>query len=85
VTTRSKNEKLNNARFQRGTLIASGFIAGGSLFGVLNAFLRFGGFDWFNTAWAGSTGGELAGLMMFILLFIYILWDSMRAREDVSS
>ena len=40
VSTRTKNEKLNNARFQRGTLIASGFIAGGALFGVFNAFLE---------------------------------------------
>ncbi len=40
VTSRTKNEKLNNARFSRGTLIASGFIAGGSLFGVFYAFLR---------------------------------------------
>lgn len=81
VTTRSKNEGLNNARFSRGTLIASGFIAGGSLFGVLNAFLRFGGYNWYNTAWAESRGAELTGLGMFILLIAYSVWDSMRAKE----
>ena len=90
VTTRSKNEKLNNARFSRGTLIASGFIAGGSLFGVLNAFLKFfdqevwsfGYSNWYASAWADSHSGEITGLIMFILLFSYALWDSMRAKEE---
>ena len=82
VTTRSKNEKLNNARFSRGTLIASGFIAGGSLFGVIGAFLKFGGIDFFNAPWAGSNSGEILGLVMFLLLVAYAIWDSLRAREE---
>jgi len=73
VSTRSTNEKLNNARLSRGTLIASGFIAGGSLFGVLNAFLRFWGADWVNTAWVETRGAEIMGLLMFLLLIMYIL------------
>jgi putative OPT family oligopeptide transporter len=87
VSTRTKNEKLNNARLQRGTLIASGFIAGGALLGVLNAFLKFidqqwsfGYANWFNARWAESTNGEIAGLVMFALLFAYALWDSMRGK-----
>jgi putative OPT family oligopeptide transporter len=82
VSSRSKNEKLNNARFSRGTLIASGFIAGGSLFGVLGAFLKFGGIDWFNYAWAETHGAEVLGLVMFAVLVVYILWDSLRATEE---
>ena len=88
VSTRSKDEALNNARFQRGTLIASGLIAGGSLFGVLNALLRFSIIQFqldinpFNAAWAGSHGGELLGLGMFGLLFAYAVWDSMRAKVE---
>ncbi len=82
ATTRTKNEKLNNARFQRGTLIASGFIAGGSLFGVIGAFLKFGGFDWYNAEWAESNSGEILGLVMFLALIAYTLWDSMRAKEE---
>lgn len=90
VTSRSKNEKLNNARFSRGTLIASGFIAGGSLFGVLSAFLKFfdqevwnfGYAGWYATSWAESNRGEIAGLIMFVLLASYALWDSMRAKEE---
>jgi putative OPT family oligopeptide transporter len=90
VTTRSKNEKLNNARFSRGTLIASGFIAGGSLFGVLSAFMKFfdqevwsfGYANWYATSWADSHSGEITGLIMFALLCSYALWDSMRAKEE---
>jgi putative OPT family oligopeptide transporter len=89
VTSRSKNERLNSARFSRGTLIASGFIAGGSLFGVLNAFLRFidqqsnfGYTQWYLATWAETHGAEIAGLCMFILLFAYTVWDSMRAKEE---
>ncbi|MDE3059075.1 MAG: oligopeptide transporter, OPT family [Bacteroidota bacterium] len=82
VSTRSKNEKLNNARLSRGTLIASGFIAGGSLFGVLGAFLKFGGIDWMNYAWAESHGAEVLAVVMFILLIAYTVWDSLRAKVE---
>jgi putative OPT family oligopeptide transporter len=88
VTSRSRNEKLNNARFSRGTLIASGFIAGGALFGVFVAFLKFldpllhlGVNEWFMTSWEG-THGEVAGLVMFLLLAAYMVWDTMRAEEE---
>ncbi len=89
VSTRSKDEKLNNARFQRGTLIASGFIAGGALLGVFNAFLKFidqtwefGYAGWYHEHWADSANGEITGLVMFALLFAYALWDSMRAKAE---
>jgi len=89
VTSRSKDEKLNNARFSRGTLIASGFIAGGSLFGVLNAFLKFvdqqkpfGYANWYLGHWAETHNAEIVGLIMFIALFAYTVWDSMRARTE---
>ncbi|HUI11632.1 MAG TPA: oligopeptide transporter, OPT family [Bacteroidota bacterium] len=88
VTTRSRNEKLNSARFSRGTLIASGFIAGGALFGVLAAFLRFldqylhvGVADWYLSSWEANAG-QVAGLVMFVLLVAYTLWDTMRAKEE---
>lgn len=89
VSTRTKNEKLNNARLSRGTLIASGFIAGGSLFGVLNAFLKFAdqqtsfGYEqWFMASWAETHGAEIVGLIMFALLFAYTVWDAMRGKEE---
>ncbi|MCX6137612.1 MAG: oligopeptide transporter, OPT family [Ignavibacteriales bacterium] len=90
ATSRSTNEKLNNARFSRGTLIASGFIAGGALFGVLNAFMRFfddqlyrfGYTSWYNAELAESHQGEFVAIVMFILLAAYTLWDTMRAKEE---
>ena len=82
VTTRSKDEKLNTARFSRGTLIASGFIAGGSLFGVLSAFLRFGNLDLMVGTWAETHVGEIIGLAAFILLFAYMVFDAMRAKRE---
>jgi putative OPT family oligopeptide transporter len=82
VTSRSKEERINNARFSRGTLIASGFIAGGSLFGVLSAFLKFGGMDWYNASLAESGTGEIIGLVMFISLIAYSVWDSLRAKPE---
>ncbi len=93
VTTRTKNERLNQARFSRGTLIASGFIAGGALFGVFYAFLRFldqslkntidlGVQGWYFAAWAESTRGEITGLIVFILLVSYAVWESLRAKPE---
>ena len=43
VSTRSKDEEVNKARQEKGTLLASGFIAGGALMGVVSAAMRFGG------------------------------------------
>jgi putative OPT family oligopeptide transporter len=82
VTSRSKDEKINNARFSRGTLIASGFIAGGSLFGVIAAFLKFGDIDLAIPGWAATPGGELVGLGAFLLLFAYMIMDTMRAKPE---
>jgi len=83
VTSRSKDEKLNNARSSRGTLIASGFIAGGSLFGVIAAFLRFGNVNLVAIpGWSETPGAEIMGLGAFILLFLYMVVDSMRAKTE---
>ncbi len=82
VSTRSKNEGLNKARKERGTLIASGFIAGGALMGVVSALLRYFGFNWINNDWYESHSAELVGLIMFALLCSYVIWDSMRAKAE---
>ncbi|MBE0556250.1 MAG: OPT/YSL family transporter, partial [Proteobacteria bacterium] len=82
VSSRSKSEKLNTARQSRGTLIASGFIAGGSLFGVIGAFLRFGDIDMLSATWQESHGAEILAIGMFALLAAYLVWDSMRAKEE---
>lgn len=82
IKSSSKNDALNQARYQRGTLIASGFIAGGSLFGVIGALLRFLGLDLFNQGWQATTGAEALAIIMFALLIVYIVWDSLRAKVN---
>ncbi len=80
--THSKDEKLNNARFSRGTLVASGFIAGGALFGVISALLRFSGFNWFNVHWAESQNAEIIGMVMLTAIILYFMWETMRAKVE---
>ena len=73
VTTRSKDETVNKARGEKGNLIASGFIAGGALMGVVSALLRFGGVSFDYSAWWANPLSELASLVAYILLIIYFI------------
>ena len=82
VSHRSTDEKVNNARLQRGTLIASGFLAGGSLFGVLGAFLRFGGINWLDVEWQGTLGAHILGYVAFLGLLTYMISDTMRGKPE---
>ncbi len=88
----SKNEDLVKKRKERGTLIASGFIAGGAIMGVLSAFIVFFGKQLIDQSWtlmtaigtehwAESSGGEIVGFVMFVMLLIYLYWDSTRIKE----
>ena len=76
VGSRSKDENVNKARRERGTLIASGFIAGGALMGVISAILKFAGLDWF-MSWSGA---EMLAVVMYILIILYFIYDSMKAK-----
>ena len=73
VTSRSKDEAVNKARGEQGNLIASGFIAGGALMGVVSALLRFGGVQFDNSAWWANPLSELASLAAYVLLIIYFI------------
>ena len=81
VSTRSKDKALNEARLNKGTLIASGFIAGGALMGVVSALLKFFDIDWFLSGW-NATYGELAAIVPFIGIIVYMTVSSMRARAE---
>lgn len=82
VGLRSKDEALNKARFDRGTLIASGFIAGGALMGVVSAILKFAGADWFCTEWAESNAAGALGLLVYIALIVYMALHTLRAKKE---
>ena len=73
VTTRSKDEATNKARGEKGNLLASGFIAGGALMGVVSALLRFGGISFDYSAWWANPLSELCSLVAYILLIIYFI------------
>ena len=82
VSTRSKDEGLNNSRRERGTLIASGFIAGGALMGVISVIIRSTGANWLMKEWSESSSAEVLAFVMFCLLCLYTIWDSMRAKKE---
>lgn len=83
VSTRSKDEALNKSRQEHGTLLASGFIAGGALMGVVSAALRFAGLDlMMSDAWTGSHAAEWLSLVMYIALIAYFIRDVMKRRNS---
>ncbi|MCH5241170.1 MAG: oligopeptide transporter, OPT family [Muribaculaceae bacterium] len=78
VSNSSKDQKLNDARRDRGTLIASGLIAGGALFGVFAAITRFCGFEYETPGSLEVT--QILGCAAYVLLIAYFIWDSNRAK-----
>ncbi len=80
VSTRSKDAQLNQARRERGTLIASGFIAGGALMGVISAILKFAGINYVNSQWIDSNPSQILALGMFTLICVFIVWQSLKAK-----
>ena len=86
VSTRSKDEALNQARNNRGTLIASGFIAGGALMGVVSAILKFANVNMIvnvgDVPFAETPWASLVGLFMYIAVIAYMIWDSKRAKLE---
>ena len=81
VTTRSKDEKVNNERGEKGTLLASGFIAGGALMGVVSAAMRFGGINLVNEEWLANPMSELVSLVAYALLIVYLIKASMSIQK----
>ncbi len=80
VTSRSKDTGLNTRRGERGTLLASGFIAGGALMGVVSAGMRFGGINWVNEAWLANTWSQVAALAAYALLIYYFIKSVLRIK-----
>lgn len=80
VTSRSKDTALNTERGEKGTLLASGFIAGGALMGVVSAAMRFGGINLVNEAWLNNTWSEVLALGAYALLILYFIKASMKVK-----
>jgi uncharacterized oligopeptide transporter (OPT) family protein len=82
VSTRSKDATLNTARKEKGTLIASGFIAGGALMGVISAIMRFGGLNFVKENWVAGNGAQWLALGAYAMLIAYFIWDAKRAKVE---
>lgn len=81
VSTRSNDEKVNAARQEKGTLIASGFIAGGALMGVVSAILKFANVDMYMTGWHAAYGEAIA-ILPYIALIAFITGTAMKVKTD---
>lgn len=83
VTSRSKEETINKARGEKGTLIASGFIAGGALMGVISALLKFGGIEFQYATWWENHLSELLSLVAYIALIFYFILATKLSKKEV--
>ena len=81
VGSRSKEKEVNEARLNKGTLIASGFIAGGALMGVVSALLKFFNVNWFLSEWNASYG-EMIAIVPFLGIIAYMLISSMKVKTS---
>ena len=82
VGSRSKDKAVNAARSEKGTLIASGFIAGGALMGVVSAILKFANVDWFLSGW-NATWGEAIAVIPFLALIGYMICASLKTDKSL--
>lgn len=82
VGSRSKDQALNTARLEKGTLLASGFIVGGALMGVISAALRFGGINLLNEKWLEGNFAEPLAVVMYIALMAYLAISSLSAKKE---
>ncbi len=81
VTSRSKDASVNTERGEKGTLLASGFIAGGALMGVISAAMRFGGVNLINEGWLINPWSQVLSLVIYIVLIIYMIKASMKITK----
>lgn len=82
VGSRSKDQELNAARVERGTLIASGFIAGGALMGVVSALLRYFEFNFVNDEWTNGNLAQILSLVMYAAIIFYFGSAAMKAKKN---
>ena len=80
VTSRSKDAAVNARRGEKGTLLASGFIAGGALMGVVSAAMRFGNINLVNEAWLSNSWSEVLSLVAYAVLIFYFIMASMKTK-----
>ena len=80
VGSRSKDAKVNAERQEKGTLIASGFIAGGALMGVVSAILKFANVNVYLTDWQAMYGEAIA-IIPYIALIVFMIGAAMKVND----
>lgn len=80
VGSRSKDAKVNAERQEKGTLIASGFIAGGALMGVVSAILKFANVNVYMTDWQAMYGEAIA-IIPYIALIVFMIGVAMKVND----
>ena len=73
---------MNAERGEKGTLLASGFIAGGALMGVISATMRFAGINLINEEWLANSWSEVLSLVAYFFLIIYLVKASMNIKKQ---
>lgn len=81
VNSRSKDTEINRLRNEKGTLLASGFIAGGALMGVVSVGLQSGGLNFASKAWLATNNAQWLSLVMYIALIVYLAKASMSVKK----
>ena len=81
VGSRSKDTALNKERVEHGTLLASGFIAGGALMGVVSAALKFAGLDLYMSNWNATSAAEWLSIVMYAVLIIYFVMSVLKKKK----
>lgn len=81
VGSRSKDTALNKERVEHGTLLASGFIAGGALMGVVSAALKFAGLDLYMSNWNATPAAEWLSIVMYAVLIIYFVMSVLKKKK----
>ena len=77
-------ETLAQKRQEKGTLIASGFIAGGALMGVVSAVIKFCGAECYLSKWAASSTAAIVGIVAYVVLIVYFVLASRKVKQTIS-
>ena len=83
VTTRSNDDAINSERREKGTLLASGFIAGGALMGVISAGIRFCGVNLVNEEWLANSWSEVVSIIAYFVLIVYFVKATMHKSSNL--
>lgn len=81
VTTRSNDQEVNNGRGEKGTLLASGFIAGGALMGVISAIMRYFEINLVNEEWLANPMSQLVSIVAYALLITYLVKATLNIKK----